>query len=101
MEERIPPSTYLTRLEEENLSPEAEAGPPKSTEVRYWSDYNHVYSSRDSLHPIPMAPQSGREGEDVVGWADGVSLFEAYDKVGACLEPSNSPEGSVERPIGT
>lgn len=85
-EECIPPSAYLTRLEDDDPSPEEEeeAGPPKSTDVRYWSDFNHVYFSRDSLHPVLLA-QSSHEGEDVVGWADGVSIFEMYDKVGTYL----------------
>lgn len=87
---QIPPSSYLTRLEAEtaprpgNDDEETETA-PRLTEVRYWSDYNHVYFTRDSLHPVPI---TGEDDNVVTGWADGTSMFEAYDRENDIMDES-------------
>ena len=61
-EEAIPPSEYLTQLEND---PVEEIEPP--TAVQYWSDFNHSYFSSHSLHVLPGLPDSGKGGS-ILGW---------------------------------
>jgi hypothetical protein len=68
-EEPIPPSEYLTQLEND---PVEEIEPP--TAVRYWSDFNHSYFSSHSLHVLPDLPDSG-EAESILGWAQSKDEF--------------------------
>jgi hypothetical protein len=84
----IPPSRYLAQLEDgEDDEEEAEdkLHPPGPNEVRYWSDFNHVYFLPDSVHPLSMSKpilEGDRQDEkEECKWEEGRTLFEEYDKV--------------------
>jgi hypothetical protein len=83
----IPPSRYLAQLEDDQDEEEAEdkLQPPDPNEVRYWSDFNHVYFLPDSVHPLsmskPMLEGDSQDEKEECGWEEGKGLFEEYDKV--------------------
>lgn len=93
---KIPQSNYLIQLEEtvDEEDDNEKLDPPASKDVRYWSDYNHIYFLPESIHPLSISrPQSNGEDQEV-RWTEGCELFENYERVSIIVTQN------VLRPFG-
>lgn len=82
-EPEIQRSRYLSQLEQTEEENDEKLYPPESKYTRFWSDFNHVYFSPDSIHsvfPFSQRLEDGQEGDETA-WAVGLELFERYNKV--------------------
>ncbi|KAI0254449.1 hypothetical protein BJV78DRAFT_1184394, partial [Lactifluus subvellereus] len=104
-QDRIPDIDYQTRLDEEIDEDPAEAPPDheslvpplRTSDVRYWSDYNRVYYLPRSIHKLPdLADWEAEDGD----WQGGKETFFRYN-LGLQLFTDNSSFGSFANALLT
>ncbi|KAI0254442.1 tubulin domain-containing protein [Lactifluus subvellereus] len=92
-QDRIPDIDYQTRLDEEVDEDPAEAPPDheslvpplRTSDVRYWSDYNRVYYLPRSIHKLPdLADWEAEDGD----WQGGKETFFRYNLDNALMDDS-------------
>lgn len=104
-EPRIPTSEYLLQLDQDpdqesekrndDKDEDVEMHPPEASSIRYWSDFNHVYFSEQSIHPLPATTVSPNDSSsiddvysDVVTWDESVEAFKRYEVQAELMEGS-------------
>lgn len=71
-------SAYHTRLDEDSFDHVRMAENTKPEDIRYWSDFSHVYYLPRSIQRVPSPPAwEAFEGH----WAQSRDLFRRYNEV--------------------
>lgn len=97
---RSPLSQLRKSQYQHDLASKPGSEPPiKSSDVRYWADFNRVYYSRNpqSIHTAFPDPPLDEGGQEMVGnWSKGVDAFQKYDEVWLAMFNCELPEAHLK-----